>query len=122
MNFCENCKNHNKFEGPGPAKCEKCAENSSKTVQKIPSVEIAHTFHLGTKYSEALGAKFQGKPLDMCCFGIGVTRLLPAAIDLLSVSDKALRLPRAIAPFDAVIIVKKVSNFGEKIEKNRIFR
>ncbi|CAB04884.1 putative proline--tRNA ligase, mitochondrial [Caenorhabditis elegans] len=107
VNFCENCKNHNKFEGPGPAKCEKCAENSSKTVQKIPSVEIAHTFHLGTKYSEALGAKFQGKPLDMCCFGIGVTRLLPAAIDLLSVSDKALRLPRAIAPFDAVIIVKK---------------
>ncbi|PIC54184.1 hypothetical protein B9Z55_003543 [Caenorhabditis nigoni] len=85
----------------------------------MASVEIAHTFHLGTKYSEALGAKFQGKPLDMCCFGIGVSRLLPATIDLLSVSDKALRLPRAISPFDAMIIVKKVSFQGGVEKKSR---
>lgn len=103
VNHCEPCNAYNKLETESSCNCPKC----QKQVQRIPSVEIAHTFHLGTKYSKALGAKFQGKPLDMCCFGIGVSRLLPAAIDLLSISEKALRLPRAIAPFDAVIIVKK---------------
>lgn len=107
VNFCESCGQFNKIEESSiSTKCPICTETPSKT-QKIASVEIGHTFHLGTKYSESIGSKFQGKPLDMCCFGIGVTRLLPATIDLLSISEKALRLPRAIAPFDAVIIVKK---------------
>ncbi|UMM14959.1 hypothetical protein L5515_002577 [Caenorhabditis briggsae] len=101
VDYCTQCGTFSKEETP--KMCSRC----SASPQKIASVEIAHTFHLGTKYSEALGAKFQGKPLDMCCFGIGVSRLLPATIDLLSVSDKALRLPRVISPFDAVIIVKK---------------
>uniref|UniRef100_A0A1I7T4Q2 AA_TRNA_LIGASE_II domain-containing protein n=1 Tax=Caenorhabditis tropicalis TaxID=1561998 RepID=A0A1I7T4Q2_9PELO len=100
VNSCPSCSSFNKSDS---SSCPQC---SSKT-SRIQSVEIGHTFHLGTKYSEALGAKFQGKPLDMCCFGIGVTRLLPATVDLLSTSEKALRLPRAIAPFDGVIIVKK---------------
>ncbi|CAP20463.2 Protein CBR-PARS-2 [Caenorhabditis briggsae] len=101
VDYCTQCGTFSKEETP--KMCSRC----SASPQKIASVEIAHTFHLGTKYSEALGAKFQGKPFYMCCFGIGVSRLLPATIDLLSVSDKALRLPRAISPFDAVIIVKK---------------
>lgn len=107
VNFCESCRTFNKSEDVITQKCPKCAPESAQKSQKVSSVEIGHTFHLGTKYSEAIGAKFQGKPLDMCCFGIGVSRLIPATIDLLSISEKALRLPRAIAPFDAVIIVKK---------------
>lgn len=103
VNFCESCSSFNKLETP--ESCPNCS--ASPKTSRITSVEIAHTFHLGTKYSEAIGSKFQGKPLDMCCFGIGVSRLLPAAVDLLSISEKALRLPRAIAPFDACIIVKK---------------
>uniref|UniRef100_A0A8R1DMB0 proline--tRNA ligase n=2 Tax=Caenorhabditis japonica TaxID=281687 RepID=A0A8R1DMB0_CAEJA len=104
VNLCGQCGKYNKNESS--SSCSTCSENSSK-IERFQTIEIGHTFHLGTKYSEALGAKFTGKPLDMCCFGIGVSRLLPAVVDALSVSSKALRFPRAIAPFDAVIIVKK---------------
>ncbi|KAF1771563.1 hypothetical protein GCK72_003390 [Caenorhabditis remanei] len=104
VNLCDSCGTFNKSEDL--KKCPNCDSAHQKS-RKLSSVEIAHTFHLGTKYSETIGAKFQGKPLDMCCFGIGVSRLLPATVDLLSSSEKAMRLPRAIAPFDAAIIVKK---------------
>ncbi|CAI2295829.1 unnamed protein product [Caenorhabditis sp. 36 PRJEB53466] len=97
VNHCEKCGQFNKST-------EICCEGATR---KVKSVEIGHTFHLGTKYSQVLGAKFTNQPLDMCCFGIGVSRILPAAVDALSISKKALRLPRVISPFDAVIIVKK---------------
>lgn len=108
VNHCQKCENFNKNEAP---ECPKCSEST----ERLSSVEVGHTFHLGTRYSAALGAKFAGKPLEMCCFGIGVSRILPAAVDVMSVSSKALRLPRAISPFDAVIIVKKVSSFSPKM-------
>lgn len=50
------------------------------------AIEVGHVFKLGTKYSEALGARFldadgQQKPCIMGCYGIGVTRTLQAVIE-----------------------------------------
>ncbi|CAJ0574425.1 unnamed protein product, partial [Mesorhabditis spiculigera] len=96
--YCHQCKTG------GNAKTEgECQQHGS---EKMSSVEIAHTFQLGTKYSEVFGLSIESAPLDMCCFGIGVTRLIHAAIEAMSPTDEsALRLPAAIAPFDVAVVV-----------------
>lgn len=70
-------------------------------------IEVGHVFYLGTKYSEAMNATFideQGKSqlLEMGCYGIGVTRLLGAAIEQ-NHDDKGIIWPAAIAPFEVVV-------------------
>ena len=70
-------------------------------------IEVGHVFYLGTKYSEALKATYldeNGKPqvLQMGCYGIGVTRLLGAAIEQ-NHDDKGIIWPAPIAPFELVI-------------------
>ncbi|MBY0409749.1 MAG: proline--tRNA ligase, partial [Burkholderiaceae bacterium] len=70
-------------------------------------IEVGHVFYLGTKYSRAMNATFldeNGKPqpLEMGCYGIGVTRLPAAAIEQ-NHDDRGIIWPDAIAPFTAVI-------------------
>jgi prolyl-tRNA synthetase len=70
-------------------------------------IEVGHVFYLGTKYSERLGANFldedgQARPLEMGCYGIGVTRLLGAAIEQ-NHDARGIIWPQAIAPFAVVI-------------------
>ncbi|OWY38249.1 proline--tRNA ligase [Xenophilus sp. AP218F] len=70
-------------------------------------IEVGHVFYLGTKYSEAMNATFldedgKPKPFEMGCYGIGVTRILGAAIEQ-NFDDKGMIWPDAIAPFAAVI-------------------
>ena len=70
-------------------------------------IEGGHVFFLGTKYSEAMNATFvdedgQSKPLQMGCYGIGVTRLLGAAIEQ-NHDEKGIIWPAAIAPFEVVV-------------------
>ncbi|MES2106752.1 MAG: proline--tRNA ligase [Pseudomonadota bacterium] len=70
-------------------------------------IEVGHVFQLGTRYSEDMKASFldeNGKPqlLQMGCYGIGVTRILGAAIEQ-NFDDKGIIWPAAIAPFEVVI-------------------
>jgi len=70
-------------------------------------IEVGHVFYLGTVYSAPMKATFldeNGKPqlLEMGCYGIGVTRLLGAAIEQ-NHDDKGIIWPDAIAPFEVVI-------------------
>ncbi|MDC7706563.1 proline--tRNA ligase [Vogesella indigofera] len=70
-------------------------------------IEVGHVFYLGTKYSKAMNATFldeDGKPkhFEMGCYGIGVSRILGAAIEQ-NYDDKGMIWPDAIAPFSVVI-------------------
>ena len=70
-------------------------------------IEVGHVFYLGTVYSAPMKATFldeNGKPqlMEMGCYGIGVTRLLGAAIEQHH-DDKGIIWPDAIAPFEVVI-------------------
>lgn len=70
-------------------------------------IEVGHVFYLGTKYSRAMNATFldeTGKPqlFEMGCYGIGVTRILGAAIEQ-GHDARGIVWPTAIAPFTAVI-------------------
>jgi prolyl-tRNA synthetase len=70
-------------------------------------IEVGHIFYLGTKYSAAMQATYldeSGKPrlLEMGCYGIGVTRILGAAIEQ-GHDERGIVWPDAIAPFSVVL-------------------
>ncbi|MBB5203337.1 prolyl-tRNA synthetase [Inhella inkyongensis] len=70
-------------------------------------IEVGHVFYLGKKYSESMNATFlaeDGKPrhFEMGCYGIGVTRLLGAAIEQ-GHDERGIIWPASMAPFEVVI-------------------
>ncbi len=70
-------------------------------------IEVGHVFQLGTAYSESMQATFldeNGKPapLQMGCYGIGITRILGAAIEQ-NFDDKGIIWPTSLAPFQLVL-------------------
>jgi prolyl-tRNA synthetase len=82
-------------------------KNDGGKLQASKGIEIGHVFKLGTKYSDALGANFlddkgQQHPMIMGCYGIGIGRILIAAIESLH-DDKGIIWPTAIAPYTVVI-------------------
>ena len=71
-------------------------------------IEVGHIFQLGTKYSEAMRAEVldqQGKsvPMSMGCYGIGITRIVAAAIEQNN-DDRGIIWPESMAPFSVVLI------------------
>ncbi|WP_192458790.1 proline--tRNA ligase [Musicola keenii] len=71
-------------------------------------IEVGHIFQLGTKYSEALKATVQvedgrNQVLTMGCYGIGVTRVIAAAIEQ-NHDERGIIWPDAIAPFQVAIL------------------
>jgi prolyl-tRNA synthetase len=70
-------------------------------------IEVGHVFQLGTRYSESMNAvyldeKGQSQAMVMGCYGIGVTRLLGAAIEQ-RFDDRGIMWPVSIAPFQVVL-------------------
>jgi prolyl-tRNA synthetase len=68
---------------------------------------VGHVFQLGTKYSDSMGATClaeNGKPapMQMGCYGIGITRILGAAIEQ-NFDEKGIIWPESIAPFQVVV-------------------
>ncbi|KNG51351.1 prolyl-trna synthetase [Stemphylium lycopersici] len=90
---------------PGDS-CPSCAQGKLH-VQK--AIEVGHTFHLGGRYSEPLNAVVAlpdqnfSSPIQMGCHGIGVSRIIGAVASLLS-DAKGLNWPRAITPYEAIIL------------------
>ena len=74
----------------------------------VRGIEVGHIFQLRTKYSEAMGAAFLDekgatRPFEMGCYGIGVTRIVGAAIEQ-NHDARGIIFPAAIAPFQACIV------------------
>ena len=77
-------------------------------------IEVGHIFQLGTKYSEAMNCNVMGengKPvvLTMGCYGIGVSRVVAAAIEQ-NYDDKGILWPDALAPFQIALVPMKYEN------------
>ncbi len=71
-------------------------------------IEVGHIFQLRTKYSEKLKANFLDEkgashPFEMGCYGIGITRIVAAAIEQ-GYDDRGAVFPAPIAPFEACIV------------------
>ena len=71
-------------------------------------IEVGHIFQLRTKYAEAMNCTYldkEGKTqiMEMGCYGIGVSRIVGAAIEQ-NFDDKGIIFPQAMAPFEVVIV------------------
>jgi prolyl-tRNA synthetase len=78
------------------------------TLSICRGIEVGHIFQLRTKYAEALNATFldaQGKTqvMEMGCYGIGVSRIVAAAIEQ-NFDERGIALPSAMAPFQLAIV------------------
>jgi prolyl-tRNA synthetase len=74
----------------------------------VRGIEVGHIFQLRTKYSEAMNATFldekgQAQPFEMGCYGIGVTRIVAAAIEQ-NHDERGIAFPAPMAPFAAAIV------------------
>ena len=84
--------------------CPRCG----KPFQFTRGIEVGHVFKLGTKYSDAMGATYldenqKAQPMIMGCYGIGVSRVVAAAIEQ-SHDDNGIIWPEPIAPFDVCLV------------------
>jgi prolyl-tRNA synthetase len=82
--------------------------NGKGTLKIDRGIEVGHIFQLGTMYSEAMKATIQdqnGKDIAMAmgCYGIGVTRIVGAAIEQNN-DENGIIWPEPLAPFDVVLI------------------
>lgn len=82
--------------------------NCGGSLRLTEGIEVGHIFKLGTKYSEAMEAAFQdsdgqAKPFIMGCYGIGVSRVVAAAIEQ-NHDDKGIIFPVPLAPFQVIIL------------------
>lgn len=92
-----------RFVEPGEP-CPKC----NSTLHLARGIEVGQVFKLGTKYSEALNAKFldengQEKLFVMGCYGIGVTRTMAACVEQ-NYDENGIIWPKSIAPYQVIII------------------
>ncbi|XP_064791989.1 probable proline--tRNA ligase, mitochondrial [Oncorhynchus masou masou] len=100
---------------PGWTDCPQC---QAGTLVESKGIEVGHTFYLGTKYSHIFNATFnntQNKPAvtEMGCFGLGVTRILAAAIEVMS-TEEAIRWPGLLAPYQVCVLPPKR---GSKVDE-----
>ena len=89
------------------------SERGGGTLRETRGIEVGHVFKLGTKYSESLEAQVldegnERRPIVMGCYGIGVNRILAAAIERQSEAgdghdEQGIVWPAAIAPWSALI-------------------
>ncbi|WP_315807860.1 proline--tRNA ligase [Pseudomonas sp. C9-3] len=88
-------------------------------------IEVGHIFQLGTKYSEAMKLSVlgeNGKPvtLIMGCYGIGVSRVVAAAIEQ-NYDDRGILWPAALAPFQIAIVPMKYENEAVRAATDKLY-
>jgi len=93
---------------------------NKETLRSEKSIEVGDIYSLGYRYSKALNLKYTNeKGLDefvyMGCYGIGISRLMGAIVELNS-DDKGLVWPREVSPFDIHLIsLSKTEDYANKI-------
>ncbi|AOE87029.1 prolyl-tRNA synthetase [Pseudomonas sp. TCU-HL1] len=88
-------------------------------------IEVGHIFQLGTKYSEAMKLNVlseQGKPvtLSMGCYGIGVSRVVAAAIEQ-NYDERGILWPEALAPFQVALVPLKYETPAVKEATDKLY-
>jgi prolyl-tRNA synthetase len=86
-------------------RCPRCEQG---TFAEHRGIEVGQVFYLGTKYSAAMKATFLGadgveRPIEMGCYGIGITRTVAASVEQRH-DDAGIVWPAALAPFGAHVV------------------
>jgi len=98
--FCPDCNKYSRSES-----CPSCKKSG---LSPIKTMEVGHIFKLGTKYSQPLKAYFldekgKNRPLEMGCYGIGVSRIIAAIIEAHH-DEKGIVWPEKVSPFTLEIL------------------
>jgi prolyl-tRNA synthetase len=85
--------------------CPRCEEGS---LESYRGIEVGQVFYLGRKYSESMGATYldaegREQPIEMGCYGIGISRLAAAAIEQ-NHDANGIIWPLSIAPFHVLLL------------------
>ena len=94
-------------------------------VKYARGIEVGQVFKLGTKYSEAMGARYkdenmQDHPIVMGCYGIGVSRTLAAVVEQHH-DDNGIIWPVAVAPYHVIITLMKPDDEVQASVADRIY-
>ena len=89
------------------------------------AIEVGHIFKLGTKYSQAMGARFldddgKEKAIVMGCYGIGVNRIVAAAIEQGHDKDGII-WPETISPYQVVVLPLNIRHQKSNAEAFKIY-
>jgi prolyl-tRNA synthetase len=87
---------------------DRCPRCEGGTFAEHRGIEVGQVFYLGTKYSQAMGATFLGadgqeRPIEMGCYGIGITRTVAAAVEQHH-DDAGIAWPAPLAPYGAHVL------------------
>lgn len=102
--------------------CPRCGQ----AVRLSRGIEVGHIFRLGTKYSESLKATYldnegQERYVVMGCYGIGVSRIVAAAIEQ-NHDGNGIIFPAAIAPFDLIVLPVNINDQSLRQAAEDIYR
>jgi prolyl-tRNA synthetase len=89
------------------------------------SIVVGHIFELGTVYSKPLACTFvdedgSARPYQMGCYGIGISRILAAVVEQRH-DDAGIVWPRALAPFEVLVILATADDDRARTEAERIY-
>ena len=102
---------------------DRCPRCEGGTFAEHRGIEVGQVFLLGTKYSETMGATFLDaagtqRPIEMGCYGIGITRTIAAAIEQHH-DDAGIIWPTPLAPYGALVVPLAAADarLGETAER-----
>ena len=105
---------------------ESCPRCDTGTLEVYKAMEVGHIFKLGTKYSESMGATVltqDGKevPIVMGSYGIGVERIITAAVEQ-NYDGDGIIWPRTLAPFDAIVTITNIKDAKLREEGEKLYK
>jgi len=103
--------------------CPRCEQG---VLEAYRGIEVGQIFYLGKKYSEALGATYldtegRERPIEMGCYGIGISRLMAAAIEQNHDADGII-WPHAIAPVHVLLLAINYNDKATREVADRLYR
>ncbi len=102
-----------------------CARCQDGVYEGHRGIEVGQVFYLGTKYSRALGATYldangQEQPIEMGCYGIGITRTAAAAVEQ-NHDDNGIIWPLALAPFQVHLIAVNAKDERQRTAAEQLY-
>ncbi len=123
--YCESCTHCANIEVSSAKEGDMCPKCEKSSLKKARAAEVGNVFDLGTKYPMAFDFKYKDKegkentPI-MGCYGIGTTRLMGTAVEVLS-DEKGIIWPKSIAPFSVHLVSIANGNADIIAETDRIY-
>jgi len=107
VNFGRDCREHDIVADIRNVVAGDPSPDGKGTLAIVRGIEVGHVFALGTEYSQAMGATFldaggQSRTMEMGCYGIGITRIVAAAIEQ-NFDERGIIWPAPLAPFTVAI-------------------